>query len=191
MFKSMIYQEANSIPVLQQGCSMPKKLYSSILFLVPRFTPSVNLNLTVYSCHFKRPLFPPLPMLDTKRRVKLNLPEKSPLLTFKIRVSCSAGKVPWRGVHTLPQTPLIVPQSWKEVLEADLTWNSIRNHCNALEPFGCTSISNVFCLSCTCSFPGGYKIAPRACEVSGVQGTCMFVWECLKTEGQVGQTETA
>ena len=32
---------------------------------------------------------------------------------------------------------------------------------------------------------GGYKIAPRACEVSGVQGTCMFVWECLKTEGQV------
>ena len=31
---------------------------------------------------------------------------------------------------------------------------------------------------------GGYKIAPRACEVSGVQGTCMFVWECLKTEGQ-------
>ena len=31
---------------------------------------------------------------------------------------------------------------------------------------------------------GGYKIAPRACEVSGVQGTCMFVWECLKTDGQ-------
>ncbi len=27
---------------------------------------------------------------------------------------------------------------------------------------------------------GGYKIAPRPCEVSGVQGTCMFVWECLK-----------
>ena len=37
--------------------------------------------------------------------------------------------------------------------------------------------------------PGGYKIAPRACEVSGVQGTCMFVWECLKTEGQVSYSK--
>ena len=36
---------------------------------------------------------------------------------------------------------------------------------------------------------GGYKIAPRACEVSGVQGTCMFVWECLKTDGQVNYKE--
>ena len=35
------------------------------------------------------------------------------------------------------------------------------------------------------SLPGGYKISPRPCEVSGVPGTCMFVWECLKTEGQV------
>ena len=34
------------------------------------------------------------------------------------------------------------------------------------------------------SFIGGYKISPRPCEVSGVPGTCMFVWECLKTEGQ-------
>nr|XP_040569289.1 serine proteinase stubble-like isoform X1 [Lepeophtheirus salmonis] len=29
----------------------------------------------------------------------------------------------------------------------------------------------------------GFSIAPRGCEVDGTRGTCMFVWECLKTDG--------
>lgn len=28
-----------------------------------------------------------------------------------------------------------------------------------------------------------YKISPKPCSVNGVEGTCMFVWECIKTEG--------
>lgn len=28
-----------------------------------------------------------------------------------------------------------------------------------------------------------FKISPKPCTVSGVTGTCMFVWECLKSEG--------
>jgi hypothetical protein len=28
-----------------------------------------------------------------------------------------------------------------------------------------------------------FKISPKPCTVSGVRGTCMFVWECLKSEG--------
>jgi hypothetical protein len=30
----------------------------------------------------------------------------------------------------------------------------------------------------------GYSIARRGCRVAGEIGTCMFVWECLKTEGK-------
>lgn len=29
-----------------------------------------------------------------------------------------------------------------------------------------------------------YKISPKPCTISGVDGTCMFVWECIKSEGQ-------
>ena len=29
-------------------------------------------------------------------------------------------------------------------------------------------------------FLDGFKIHPNPCEVGGIQGTCMFVWECLK-----------
>jgi hypothetical protein len=32
----------------------------------------------------------------------------------------------------------------------------------------------------------GYKISPKPCRVPGqpnVDGTCMFVWECIKSEG--------
>lgn len=28
-----------------------------------------------------------------------------------------------------------------------------------------------------------FKISPKACVVSGVEGTCMFVWECIRSEG--------
>lgn len=28
------------------------------------------------------------------------------------------------------------------------------------------------------------KINPKPCAVSGYGGTCMFVWECIKSEGQ-------
>ena len=30
----------------------------------------------------------------------------------------------------------------------------------------------------------GFSIAQRSCRVAGESGTCMFVWECLKTEGK-------
>ncbi|XP_055635122.1 serine proteinase stubble isoform X2 [Toxorhynchites rutilus septentrionalis] len=29
-----------------------------------------------------------------------------------------------------------------------------------------------------------YKISPKPCTVNGIEGTCMFVWECIKSEGQ-------
>lgn len=28
------------------------------------------------------------------------------------------------------------------------------------------------------------KISPKPCNVNGLDGTCMFVWECIKSEGQ-------
>ncbi|XP_058453427.1 serine proteinase stubble isoform X3 [Malaya genurostris] len=29
-----------------------------------------------------------------------------------------------------------------------------------------------------------FKITPKPCTVNGIEGTCMFVWECIKSEGQ-------
>lgn len=29
-----------------------------------------------------------------------------------------------------------------------------------------------------------YKISPKPCSSQGFEGTCMFVWECIKSEGQ-------
>lgn len=37
------------------------------------------------------------------------------------------------------------------------------------------------------SMPGSssnFKINPKPCIVNGLDGTCMFVWECIKSEGQ-------
>lgn len=37
------------------------------------------------------------------------------------------------------------------------------------------------------SMPGSsnnYKISPKPCTVNSFEGTCMFVWECIKSEGQ-------
>lgn len=37
------------------------------------------------------------------------------------------------------------------------------------------------------SMPGSssnFKINPKPCTVNGLDGTCMFVWECIKSEGQ-------
>ena len=28
-----------------------------------------------------------------------------------------------------------------------------------------------------------FKISPKPCTVSGIDGTCMFVWECIKSDG--------
>lgn len=28
-----------------------------------------------------------------------------------------------------------------------------------------------------------FKISPKPCSVSGTEGTCMFVWECIKSDG--------
>lgn len=29
-----------------------------------------------------------------------------------------------------------------------------------------------------------YKISPKPCSVNGLEGTCMFVWECIRSDGQ-------
>ena len=29
-----------------------------------------------------------------------------------------------------------------------------------------------------------FKISPKPCTVGGIDGTCMFVWECIRSEGQ-------
>ncbi|XP_055856370.1 serine proteinase stubble-like [Episyrphus balteatus] len=29
-----------------------------------------------------------------------------------------------------------------------------------------------------------YKISPKPCQIGNIDGTCMFVWECIKSEGQ-------
>lgn len=37
------------------------------------------------------------------------------------------------------------------------------------------------------SMPGSssnFKINPKPCTVNAFEGTCMFVWECIKSEGQ-------
>ncbi|XP_055611678.1 serine proteinase stubble [Uranotaenia lowii] len=31
---------------------------------------------------------------------------------------------------------------------------------------------------------GNFKINPKPCSVNGIEGTCMFVWECIRSEGQ-------
>lgn len=33
-------------------------------------------------------------------------------------------------------------------------------------------------------YVAGYLISPKPCSVDGVGGTCMFVWECIKSEGR-------
>jgi len=38
-----------------------------------------------------------------------------------------------------------------------------------------------FCISFT---DDDFSISQRSCSVAGDSGTCMFVWECLKTEGK-------
>lgn len=32
-------------------------------------------------------------------------------------------------------------------------------------------------------FNQNFKISPKPCSVSGTDGTCMFVWECIKSDG--------
>lgn len=36
----------------------------------------------------------------------------------------------------------------------------------------------------TASSHNNFKINPKPCTVNGIEGTCMFVWECIKSEGQ-------
>lgn len=38
-------------------------------------------------------------------------------------------------------------------------------------------------LAASSQYNTNFKISPKPCTVSGVEGTCMFVWECLKSEG--------
>lgn len=35
----------------------------------------------------------------------------------------------------------------------------------------------------TSQYNQNFKISPKPCDVSGIDGTCMFVWECIKSEG--------
>lgn len=38
-------------------------------------------------------------------------------------------------------------------------------------------------LGASSQYNQNFKISPKPCTVSGVDGTCMFVWECIKSEG--------
>lgn len=38
-------------------------------------------------------------------------------------------------------------------------------------------------LGATSQYNQNFKISPKPCTVSGVEGTCMFVWECIKSDG--------
>jgi hypothetical protein len=37
---------------------------------------------------------------------------------------------------------------------------------------------------CFSLFSDGYAISPKNCQIATEKGTCMFVWECLKTDGK-------
>lgn len=38
-------------------------------------------------------------------------------------------------------------------------------------------------LAASSQYNQNFKISPKPCKVSGVDGTCMFVWECINTDG--------
>lgn len=38
-------------------------------------------------------------------------------------------------------------------------------------------------LAASSQYNQNFKISPKPCYVSGVEGTCMFVWECIKSDG--------
>lgn len=38
-------------------------------------------------------------------------------------------------------------------------------------------------LAASSQYNTNFKISPKPCTVSGVEGTCMFVWECIKSDG--------
>lgn len=38
-------------------------------------------------------------------------------------------------------------------------------------------------LAASSQYNQNFKISPKPCTVSGVDGTCMFVWECIKSDG--------
>lgn len=38
-------------------------------------------------------------------------------------------------------------------------------------------------LAASSQYNQNFKISPKPCAVSGVDGTCMFVWECIKSDG--------
>lgn len=38
-------------------------------------------------------------------------------------------------------------------------------------------------LAASSQYNQNFKISPKPCKVSHVDGTCMFVWECIKSEG--------
>jgi len=46
------------------------------------------------------------------------------------------------------------------------------------------SLKRVFCCVTLASTFSGYSISQKPCRASGLSGTCMFVWECLQSEGR-------
>lgn len=42
---------------------------------------------------------------------------------------------------------------------------------------------NLFIKASVAAASQNFKISPKPCVVGGVDGTCMFVWECIKSEG--------
>lgn len=45
------------------------------------------------------------------------------------------------------------------------------------------SLVNESSLAASSQYNQNFKISPKPCSVSGTDGTCMFVWECIKSEG--------
>ncbi|ENN72130.1 hypothetical protein D910_08446 [Dendroctonus ponderosae] len=45
------------------------------------------------------------------------------------------------------------------------------------------SIGSLHLFDSPLSAPAGYQINPKPCWVDGQEGTCMFVYECIKSEG--------
>lgn len=47
-----------------------------------------------------------------------------------------------------------------------------------------TTVTGVAAAAAASGSSHNYKINPKPCSVNGNEGTCMFVWECIKSEGQ-------
>lgn len=55
--------------------------------------------------------------------------------------------------------------------------------CTAPAEFRVSSLKIWVRIACNFKFHLAYQISPKPCWVDGMEGTCMFVYECIKSEG--------